>query len=71
MANDEHVAILKKGVDVWNEWREQAIHIKPDLSGADLTYSGLAKPRRLAARCAGIRSRHLSSCQFGPAQPDR
>jgi hypothetical protein len=23
MANDEHVAMLKKGVDVWNEWRLQ------------------------------------------------
>jgi hypothetical protein len=20
MANDEHVAMLKKGVDAWNEW---------------------------------------------------
>ena len=21
MANDEHVALLKKGVDAWNKWR--------------------------------------------------
>jgi hypothetical protein len=23
MANDEHVAILKKGVDAWNGWRNE------------------------------------------------
>ena len=23
MANDEHVAILKKGVDTWNAWRRE------------------------------------------------
>jgi Pentapeptide repeats (8 copies) len=23
MANDEHVAILKKGVRAWNEWRDE------------------------------------------------
>lgn len=37
MANPEHLAILKQGVEVWNKWRE--VHhytIDPDLSGADL-----------------------------------
>jgi uncharacterized protein YjbI with pentapeptide repeats len=37
MANDEHVAILKKGVDAWNEWRNENPGIKPDLSNADLS----------------------------------
>jgi len=23
MANDEHVAMLKKGVRAWNEWRDE------------------------------------------------
>jgi uncharacterized protein YjbI with pentapeptide repeats len=36
MANDDHVAILKKGVEVWNAWREANPDIRPDLSGADL-----------------------------------
>lgn len=36
MANPEHLAILKKGVEVWNKWRQQNPDIKPDLSGADL-----------------------------------
>jgi hypothetical protein len=34
MANDEHVAMLKKGVDAWNAWRAQNFHIRPDLAGA-------------------------------------
>lgn len=32
MANAEHLAILKEGVEVWNEWRELNPKIKPDLS---------------------------------------
>jgi len=34
MANDDHVALLKKGVDAWHEWRRANPHIRPDLSGA-------------------------------------
>ena len=37
MANDEHVAILKQGVDAWNAWRRANLGTRPDLSGADLT----------------------------------
>ncbi len=36
MANQEHLAILKQGVDTWNEWREEHTDIQPDLSEADL-----------------------------------
>jgi uncharacterized protein YjbI with pentapeptide repeats len=42
MANDEHVAILKKGVDAWNAWREKNPGIRPDLSGADLSGANLS-----------------------------
>jgi hypothetical protein len=38
MANDEHVAMLKKGVDAWNEWRVENPHIRPDLSGSYLRF---------------------------------
>jgi hypothetical protein len=43
MANDEHVAILKKGVAAWNEWRKKnrSVPLHPDLSGADLTEANL------------------------------
>jgi uncharacterized protein YjbI with pentapeptide repeats len=36
MANPDHIAQLKKGVDTWNAWREENPGICPDLSGADL-----------------------------------
>jgi uncharacterized protein YjbI with pentapeptide repeats len=32
MANEEHVALLKKGVKVWNKWRQANPKITPDLS---------------------------------------
>ena len=32
MANEEHVALLKQGVEVWNKWREENPDIKPDLT---------------------------------------
>src|SRR5690348_5632765 len=37
MANAEHLDILKKGVEAWNDWRKKNPHIKPDLTGAYLT----------------------------------
>jgi uncharacterized protein YjbI with pentapeptide repeats len=36
MANEEHLARLRKGVKAWNAWREEHPHIVPDLSGTDL-----------------------------------
>src|SRR5271157_4073967 len=42
MANEEHLAILKKRVAAWNEWRKQRPYITPDLSEADLSRVGLA-----------------------------
>jgi uncharacterized protein YjbI with pentapeptide repeats len=37
MANDEHIAQLKKGVTAWNVWREENRDIRPDLREARLT----------------------------------
>jgi hypothetical protein len=31
MANQEHLDILKQGVEVWNLWRRKHTTIKPDL----------------------------------------
>ncbi|MBI3913676.1 MAG: toll/interleukin-1 receptor domain-containing protein [Chloroflexi bacterium] len=36
MANPEHLAILKQGVEAWNEWRKKNHHKAIDLSGAVL-----------------------------------
>jgi hypothetical protein len=37
MANEEHLAWLKRGVAAWNRWRQQNPGIVPDLRGAELS----------------------------------
>ncbi|MEL7034600.1 MAG: pentapeptide repeat-containing protein [Cyanobacteria bacterium J06592_8] len=36
MVDKRQLAILKQGVAVWNQWRDENPKIKPDLKGADL-----------------------------------
>src|SRR5262249_38832250 len=36
MANPEHLAKLKEGVEAWNEWRKLNTEVRPDFSEADL-----------------------------------
>jgi len=43
MANDEHVAILKKGVAAWNEWRDQDPKVRVDLTEAYLDRANLSE----------------------------
>jgi hypothetical protein len=42
MANEDHIAQLKKGVDAWNAWRKDNRDIRPNLSGADLSGANLS-----------------------------
>jgi len=41
MANQKHLAILKKGVAAWNDWRKQHPKLRPDLQEADLRGANL------------------------------
>lgn len=41
MANQDHFAILKQGVKVWNDWRRSEPSIVPDLADVDLTENTL------------------------------
>jgi hypothetical protein len=43
MANEEHLGILKQGVEVWNQWREENPTISQGLSGAFFYQSALSK----------------------------
>src|SRR5687767_1975486 len=43
MGNEEHLARLKQGVEVWNEWREADRNIRPDLREANLDGAALHK----------------------------
>lgn len=46
MANEEHLAILKNGVEAWNLWRKENPDVEePDISGADLRGEPLAAAR--------------------------
>ncbi len=45
MANEEHVAILKQGVEEWNAWREGNPGTVPNLSNAVLDGASLVAPR--------------------------
>jgi hypothetical protein len=41
MADEEHLQIIRQGVDIWNEWRQKNPELIPDLSGADLSGANL------------------------------
>ena len=43
MANKEHLARLKQGVEVWNQWRRENPDARPDLSQANLTGAQLVE----------------------------
>ena len=58
MANDEHVAILKKGVAAWNAWRDENPDIRcAVLTGAVITETIFAWPGvgRLLIQSIGFR----------------
>jgi hypothetical protein len=41
VANDEHLALLRQGTAVWNEWRDRNPEVKPDLFDAVLPQEDL------------------------------
>jgi hypothetical protein len=41
LGNEEHLKLLKQGVEVWNRWRAENPDVWPDLSGADLCEADL------------------------------
>jgi uncharacterized protein YjbI with pentapeptide repeats len=42
MANEEHLAILKQGVGVWNKWRKDNPNARPDLKETSLVNADLS-----------------------------
>src|SRR5947207_1495604 len=53
MANDEHVAMLTKGVHAWNRWRGENPNVVPDLSGAKLNGANLSRANLSGADLTG------------------
>jgi uncharacterized protein YjbI with pentapeptide repeats len=53
MANQEQLAILRQGVEVWNQWREEHSIIKPCLSGANLSRADLSRANLIGVDLSG------------------
>jgi hypothetical protein len=43
MAKQEHLDVLKQGVDIWHQWRQENPEVHPDLSRANLREANLVK----------------------------
>jgi len=79
MANEKHLAILREGVDAWNEWREQNRGIIPDLIAANLVRADLGKANLFRANLteaylreanltdADLRGAHFSAADLSDA----
>jgi uncharacterized protein YjbI with pentapeptide repeats len=70
MANEEHLKILKQGVEQWNKWRLENV-IKPDLQdanlyGADLSGANLYGANLYGANLSGanLSGANLSDAEF-------
>jgi len=71
MANPEHLAILERGVEPWNQWREEHREVCPDLSDAVLQRANLgganlrgADLRRVDFREAELRGTNFSGARL-------
>ncbi len=59
MANPEHLAILKRGVEVWNEWRSEGDAIKVDIYDPH--------PKAVDLRGANLSNENLQGVNFSEA----
>jgi hypothetical protein len=59
MSNPEHLAMLKEGVEAWNQWRKENPAITPELSGANLSGADLY--------CADLTRANLGGVNLGGA----
>ena len=66
MANEEHLAILKEGVDAWNRWTRGQRNILPNLMAADLRDKDLRRADLVAANlnCAVLCEANLGSADL-------
>lgn len=64
MPNPEHVKILQKGVEAWNQWRTDNPNIVPDLRVSNLRRMNL---RRVNLRRANLRTSNLSEAGLSEA----
>jgi len=70
MANEEQVALLEEGVEVWNQWREENPDVAIDLSNADLSDACLIEANLSNAYLveANLSNADLSKANFSNAE---
>lgn len=66
MANEEQLAILRQGVEVWNKWRKENRAVDIDLNGANLSKASLAEAnlRQASLIRANLRRADLSDANL-------
>jgi Pentapeptide repeats (8 copies) len=64
LANPEHLAKLKEGIELWNQWRDQHPDVEPDLREADLNSADLS---RANLSKANLSAGHLSEADLNGA----
>jgi hypothetical protein len=74
MANEEHLAILRQGVKVWNRWKNRNWKLQVDLTRANLEGLNLTKVnlsgadlRRIKLRAANLREADLRATDLSEA----
>lgn len=70
MANQEHLTMLKQGVEHWNRWRQEHRDTWPDLSEADLSEADLSSADLSSAALfkANLRKADLSGTNLSSAR---
>jgi uncharacterized protein YjbI with pentapeptide repeats len=63
LANPDHLAKLKEGVELWNQWRKENPELHPDLSEVDLTEENLHQANLGAANLKGASLAEVNLCQ--------
>ncbi|ACK64389.1 pentapeptide repeat protein [Rippkaea orientalis PCC 8801] len=53
MANQDHIDLLTRSVEIWNEWRDNNIDVIPDLQGANLSHNDLRNANLIGANLEG------------------
>jgi uncharacterized protein YjbI with pentapeptide repeats len=73
MANEEHLKILKQGVEQWNQWRLENARlenaIRPDLGDSDLSGANLSGANLIGANLSGadLSGAHLTNANLSDA----
>jgi len=73
MANQEHLAILRRGATIWNRWRQRNPGVKPDLKEADLSGENLSRANLSGANLSGanLSGANLSGANLSGADLSR